>query len=917
MMELSKTLELLDEILWDVLTELESLQLFEMEEQLQTAIERAGDGALEDKVHSLDLRQAYLITRAYTLYFDLMNAAEDNYRVNALHREALENAPRPVHDSIEDAIEKLKERGMSSQQMAELVSKLQIEMVLTAHPTEIKRRTVLTAIQRIAGILRTLSFTELSPREMERYRQNLRAEIANLWLTEPARTVKPSVTDEVRTVLFYVSGVFWDAIPRIYESLEKGLARHYPGVRPGPDWLRLGSWVGGDRDGNPNVTSDVTARSLALHRGAAIKKHRQNLHEVSRHLSMSARSTPPSNQLVDWLEQQRPYPPRPENVAERYPNEPYRLSLSLLASKLDRSIQEDMQMWLLSDLPHQAALNCDELSKPLTLVDESIPRVVAENELKTLRRQMRVFGLYGARMDLRESSDRLTSALAEVLRALNIEQDYIGLEPEARKALLVRLLSQPSPPLAGHPGVSPNAAETWAVFRLRDRAHAVYGPNLLGPFVISMTHSASDVLGVLLMARWSGCDEGLQIAPLFETIQDLNTAADTMDELFRLDVYRRHLTTCPDGQMVMIGYSDSNKDGGFLRAAWGLYTTQERVAAVCRQHNVPFTLFHGRGGTTARGGGPVNKTILAEPSGILNGRFRQTEQGEILSSRYLTDDLARRHLEQVVNAVLLASAPPEFQPDLQDPGRLDRLGVPPQIPSEWREAMDAMAETAMRAYRGLVYETPGFMEYWQNVTPLKEIERLKIGSRPASRAPGKEHVTRIRAIPWVFSWMQSRFNLPGWYGLGSGLEVILSSGEGGKALLREMYERWPYFQVLLNNAEQSLIKANMRVAEMYSGLAPDQETAKQIFKRIQAEYRRTAEGVLSINGESGLLERKPDILRTVQTREPVITALNFVQLEMLRRLRALENPTSQEVEQVREVALLTISGIASGLRNTG
>ncbi len=917
MMELTSTLKLLNEILWEVLNQLESTDVFALEEQFRTLAREQGEQAPVEFLRSLDVRQTYLIARAYTLYFDLMNAAEDNYRVNALHREALVNAPLPVHDSIEDAVEKLKARGMDAKQMADLISRLQIELVLTAHPTETKRRTVLAAIQRIAAILRVLSFTELSPREMERYRLSLRAEIADLWLTELSRTTQPGVTDEVRTVMFYVSGVFWNAIPRIYDSLEQALVRHYPEVHPDRDWLRLGSWVGGDRDGNPNVTAAVTARALALHRGTAIKNHRQNLHELSRQLSMSTRKVPPSQGLVKWLDHQRPYPPRSENVAERYPNEPYRLALSLLASRLDRAITEDVQMWLLSDMPHDAEIHLDELSKPLALVDDSIPDVVSDSELKTLRRQVRVFGLHGARLDLREHSDRLTSALAEILRALNIEPDYAGLEPGARKDLLVRLLSQPSPPLADHPGVSPEAAETWAVFRLRGRASSIYGPDLLGPFVISMTHSASDVLGVLLMSRWACCDNGLQVAPLFETIQDLDTAADTMDELFSLDVYREHLETCPDGQVVMIGYSDSNKDGGFLRAAWGLYTAQERVADVCRQHGMPFTLFHGRGGTTARGGGPVNRTILAEPSGTVNGRFRQTEQGEILSSRYLTDDLARRHLEQVVNAVLLASAPPEFQPDPHDPSRRGWIGSPVAIPDSWREAMDQMAEAAMRAYRGLVYETPGFMEYWRAVTPLHEIERLKIGSRPALRQPGKENVTAIRAIPWVFSWMQSRFNLPGWYGLGSGFALIRSRGDDGIALLQTMYASWPYFQALLDNAELSLVKADMRLARLYSQLAPDQKSARQIFERVREEYRRTEEGVLAINGDSRLLERRPEVLRSVDIRVPTIASLNLIQLEALRRLRALDQPESPEADEIREVILLTISGIASGLRNTG
>jgi phosphoenolpyruvate carboxylase len=760
------------------------------------------------------------------------------------------------------------------------------------------------------------------PAELEKARQELYNEITTLWLTDRTRTAQPAPTDEVKTTLYLVGQVFWEALPEIYERMEAALAKYYPGLSLNRPWFRLASWIGGDRDGNPNVTAAVTAETLHLHRGLAVENHRRVLQDLSRRLSLSSQRAPLPAELQTWLEKRKPFPPHAANIQQRYPHEPYRLLLALLSDDLAEASQDDMKARLLSSAPHTARIRKADLAGPLDGLAAALPAAVAQGLLKTARRQVEIFDLYGARLDLREDSGRLNAALAEILRALSISADYEGLDCAARRGLLLGLLDQPAPRLAARPGVSPEAAETWAVFQLVRRTAEIYGAELFGPFIISMTHCAADVLAVLLIARWCGCADGLQITPLFETVPDLEAAPAVMDELFSLPVYQAHLKTCPGGQVVMVGYSDSNKDGGFLASNWALYQSQEAVAQVCRTYGVALTLFHGRGGTAARGGGPVNRSILAQPGGSVDGRYRLTEQGEILSSRYSNIDLALRNLEQIVNAVLLASAPPAAQ----SPAEMAVGGRPPvhfKLPSpanlgkDWRSSMETMASAARRAYRGLVYETPGFMDYWKAATPIEEIKHLHIGSRPASRKAGVEHVTQIRAIPWVFSWMQSRFNLPGWYGLGSGLQAILASEADCQGFLGEMYASWAFFRMLLETAELSLMKADMEIAALYNGLVPDQALAGRIFGLIQAEYERTAAAVLAIKSQARLMDGEPVLRRSVLQRNPYVDPLNYLQVEMLRRLRALPDPNGAEAQAVREVIVLTINGIAAGLRNTG
>jgi phosphoenolpyruvate carboxylase len=418
-----------------------------------------------------------------------------------------------------------------------------------------------------------------------------------------------------------------------------------------------------------------------------------------------------------------------------------------------------------------------------------------------------------------------------------------------------------------------------------------------------MTHAAADLLTPLLLARWMGCADCLEIVPLFETLADLKAAPTILAELFNYPVYRRHLGTCRDRQTVMIGYSDSNKDGGYLAANWALYQAQETIAQVCREHQIELTLFHGRGGTVARGGGPANRAIRAQPPGTIEGRFRLTEQGEIIASRYANSRLARRHLEQIVNAVLLASSP--LRPaDVET------------IPDSWRTAMERMSTAAYQVYRSLIFDTAGFQDFWRAVTPMDEIRNLLIGSRPAFRHSDQDNLENIRAIPWVFSWMQSRFNLPGWYGLGSGLSAYEESARTLETM-QEMYSGWPFFQALMDNAEMSLMKADMEIAALYSGLMPDQRIAKTIFDLILEEYEQTKIHVLRVTKHAVLMEAEPVIQRSIHLRNPYVDPLNYVQVEALKRLRGLEKMDSQEAEDWQATMVLTINGIASGLRNTG
>jgi len=904
-MELSESIHLLADLLGEVIREREGAAIFNIEERIRDSAIRArrerdeaARQTLAEEVRGIDPPTAHAVASAFTLYFDLVNLAEDANRIRALRQRERQRYPEPNQESIAEALALLKARNLSGKQVQTLLDDLSIELVLTAHPTEAKRRTLLSKLDRIAKSLRALDRPDILPREVSQARFVIRTEITSIWLTERNRTVKPAVTDEVRTTLFFLGEIFWDVLPRLYDDLERALAEHYPTLKPPGCWLTIASWIGGDRDGNPNVTAEVTAETLRLHRGLAVERHRERLQELARRLSWSQRNAPVSPPLQEWLAS-RPRTEHATYLEKRYDAEPYRLAASLLAADLVSASEEDMKARLLETTPHTARVHLAEIKYPLDLIAANSPSPFTAQEINTIRRQLDIFGLHAARLDLREESSQLAAALGEILRALKIDLAFEDGDDARRTATLTRLLAQPSPVSARNPGATRETAETWALFQLIARARSVYGKDLLGPFIISMTRGPADVLTVLLLAHWAGCADGLQIVPLFETVDDLEAAPRILAELFSIEVYRRHLQTCRSEQMVMIGYSDSNKDGGFVSANWALYQAQEMIAQTCHDHQVKLTFFHGRGGTAARGGGPANRAIRAQPPGTIGGRFRVTEQGETIANRYTDPDIAYRHLEQMASAVLLASAPDSAQI--------------PTTPTAWRANLAAMSNAARAEYRNLVYETPRFIEFWRAATPVNEISRLHIGSRPTARRTGGLQVTHIRAIPWVFSWMQSRFNLPGWYGLGTALNSLLPL----PSFLRDMYEGWPFFRALLDNAEMSLLKADLGIAALYAELVSDHALAEALFARIRDEYERTREAVLLAIGHNELLDGAPLIQRSIHLRNPYVDPLNYLQVEMLRRLRRLSDPDGPEGEALRDVITITINGIAAGLRNTG
>ncbi len=903
-MELSQAIHMLGHLLGRVITEQESPAMFDLEERVRRAAKdrRSGepeaDEILRETMSVLSPDQTRSIAMAFTLYFDLVNLAEEQYRMARVRTRREECYPDPIPESVGWAIARLKQEGVDAKRMASLLSSLEVELVLTAHPTEAKRRSVLSRLREIGRLLRL--YGRAGKREQSAIHSRLHAEITTLWLMSRSRTMRPEVVDEVRTGLYFIDSVFWDVLPDLYADLEHALGMMYPGhdIAPQRPWLRLGSWMGGDRDGNPNVTTDVTAETLRLHRGLAVRRYQTAFHDLSRQLPVSCKRRQPVGGLRDWLQDlPQPLPEHIHYLVERYPDECYRHVLSLVSTRLEEASGENMLERLFSDHAHRPKVEESELESILDLVQQSMPPAIANDRIHELRQQLRIFGLQGARLDIRQDSGPLNATVGNILRLTGHCDRWEELTDAERTEWIMTAMDQEQPDEEVVRRLDDTGMETVRLFRLIGRVTRVYGSRLLGPFIISMTRGPGDVLAVLLLARWFAEADELDIVPLFETVGDLERAPRTLNGLFANAAYREHLVKRRKEQTVMIGYSDSNKDGGYVSANWALYQAQEAIAAVCDENDVRLTLFHGRGGSVARGGGPAHRAIVSQPHGTVRGRFRVTEQGETIASRYSETDLAHRHLEQIVSAVLLTSTDLRRQP----------------IPNEWREAADRMAGAARTAYRTLVYESPGFMAFWQAVTPLDEITRLHISSRPASRGSGgSPEVTRIRAIPWVFSWMQSRFNLPGWYGLGTALNAGVPT-----ETLQAMYREWPFFRALLDNAEMSLLKADMDIAARYVELEIDRGRGERFFSEIRTEYEKSRAGVLAVSGHQQLMDSDPDLQHAIRMRNPYVDPLNYLQVELLKRLREPESRTESEMEHLQEAMTVTINGIAAGLRNTG
>jgi phosphoenolpyruvate carboxylase len=882
---------------------LEGEKTLAMVETLRTLAKssRAGDAAaarsLAQTVGGLTPAEALNQAMAFTLYFELVNLAEENFRIQILrqrnqrHRIALAagESSDPMRESIEAAVMELKAAGVSKARMQKLVRQLAIELVFTAHPTESKRRTMLEKLATLGDILRrhTLEEIQHAPEDIKR-------EIVSLWLTDRSRTERPEVTDEARTGLWYFDRTLYQLLPRLNADLQDALDRHFPGVRAPRRWLSFGSWIGGDRDGNPGVTAAVTAQVLQMNRRMALQKLSGVLYDLAGSLTVSDRRAKFAPVIRQMAEQCR----ESTGAGQRYPREPYRIILSSLRERLLAQMDTSL---LTPEGASAVAVTAAEVREILAAIETDLRHgraaPLAGGELKEALADVDVFGLGMARLDLRQHSAWHAKAVAELLGL----KDYEQLPEEQKLSLLATTLKDAKELDAAQiAGFSGDVRMVVEPLRLARRAQKEYGADALGIYIISMTNEVSDLLEVKLLQTLAGVQ--LPIAPLFETLDDLNRAPVILTALFTNPAYAPELARNGRHQHVMLGYSDSNKDCGYLTANWALYQAQDAIMAVCRKHKVKVTLFHGRGGSIARGGGPAAKAILAQPVGLKDGGIRVTEQGEVLSTRYHDIDLAHRVLEQMAYGVLLGSN------EAQRGAR--------KLPKHWVKAMEQMSAAALAAYQSCVHHDPDFLTFWREATPIDEIGELNFGSRPTYRRKGSFSVADLRAIPWVFSWMQSRFNFPGWYGLGSGLGAILDRGPEGEKLLREMYQRWPFFQTMIANAQLTMCKADMSIARVYASLVTDERVREKVLSRILDEFRLAEKAVLAATGQSVLLENEPVLARSIKLRNPYVDPLNYLQVEMLKRRRS-GKLSQRDQEGTRAVMELTVNGIAGGLKNTG
>ncbi len=905
---LREDIRLLGRILGDTVREQEGDETFQLIEQVRQCAVRfrraldsgAGD-ALKTILKDLSPGRAILVVRAFSYFSQLANLAEDQHHIRRSRAHRIGNAaPRP--SSLGHALAKAAEAGLDSERLQAFFAGAQIRPVLTAHPTEVQRKSILNAQMEIARLLDERDRSASTPRETALRDEQLQRQVLLLWQTRMLRPHRPAVTDEVASALSYFDRTFLREIPSLYADLEDRLAQDPTwGAAELPSFFQLGSWIGGDRDGHPLVTADVLERTLGMQSKTILAFLLMETQALGESLSLSLQVSRASQDVLDLAARS------PDQSPQRA-DEVYRRALTLISRRLSAT-----QRRLLAAEPAGSSEALEpygsqgELKADLDALDRSLRdhggRRLARGRLRDLRRAVSVFGFHLAPLDLRQGSEVHGRVVAELLEAVRPGTDYLSLDERQRISLLLTELASPRPLASPFLTYSEETRNELALFSAAARAQRRLGREALPSCIVSHTEGVSDLLEAAVMLREAGILRpaedrlDLNLIPLFETIQDLQRSGDILDTLLRLPFYRRLLDQRDGLQEVMLGYSDSNKDGGFLTSRWELYKAELNLVMVARRHGVRLRLFHGRGGSVGRGGGPSYEAILAQPPGAVDGQIRLTEQGEVVAAKYGHPAVGRRNLEVLVAATLEASLPTDQETPLD-----------PRFPA----AMDALSDAAFASYRDLVYGTEGFEAFFWESTPISEIAQLNIGSRPASRKGGRA-ITDLRAIPWVFSWSQCRLMLPGWYGFGSAVHAFRKvHGDPGLALLQDMYNHWPYFQSLVSNMDMVLAKVDLAIASRYADLVGDTALRDRIFARLQDEFEAALESLKAITGHQDLLEDNPTLRRSIQHRFPYLDPLNHLQVELLRRYRA-----GDADDRTTRGILLTINGIAAGLRNSG
>ena len=931
--------------------------------QLSDPDEADVTGAIVQLIREMDLAEAIAAARAFSLYFQLVNILEqhieeDTYLDSLKNQEngpsdpflpALANQTDPA--TFRQLFARLRSLNVPPAQLEKLLRTLDLRLVFTAHPTEIVRHTVRHKQRRVATLIQKLEQGGgLNCLERQGLRLQLEEEIRLWWRTDELHQFKPTVLDEVDYALHYFQQVLFDAMPQLRDRIRAALKLSYPDVEPPRDsFCTFGSWVGSDRDGNPSVTPDITWRTACYQRQLMLERYLKAVNELSDQLSISMQWSQVSPALLESLEMDRlRFPEIYEERAARYRLEPYRLKLSYTMERLRLTHQRNQQLadagWespcdgsappppmggSMAPAPTQELhySTVDEFRYDLELIQDSLERTGLSCEsLQHLISQAQIFAFCLASLDIRQESTRHSDALDELSRYLQLAVPYGEMDEAQRVEWLLSEIQTRRPLLPPTAKWSAATAETFAVFRMLQRLQQEFGSRICRTYVISMSHTVSDLLEVLLLAKEAGLVDplaqraGLLVVPLFETVEDLQRAPAVMGTLFRHPFYLALLGS--DGgqplQEVMLGYSDSNKDSGFLSSNWEIHKAQIALQRLAIEHGVALRIFHGRGGSVGRGGGPAYQAILAQPSGTLSGRIKITEQGEVLASKYSLPELALYNLETVTTAVLqnsLVSSPVDETPS-------------------WNELMGRLAARSRDHYRALVHDNPDLVAFFQQVTPIEEISKLQISSRPARRKSGAKDLSSLRAIPWVFGWTQSRFLLPSWFGVGAALQEELDQDPGQLELLRLLYQRWPFFRMLISKVEMTLSKVDLDLAHHYVqalGRSENREAFEAIFQSIAAEFGLTRDLVLAITGHSRLLDGDPALQLSVDLRNRTIIPLGFLQVALLRRLRdqnrqppmsetsasSSDDGRTYSRSELLRGALLTINGIAAGMRNTG
>jgi phosphoenolpyruvate carboxylase len=862
-----------------------------------------GNGAADELaalVRDLPVDELQVLIRSLTRWFQLVNLAEDNERVRRLRARELAEAPAPRRGSLRDAITRLAAGGVGPAALDRLLHRAQVSLVMTAHPTEARRRTTLEKLTGVFAVLRQLDEHRPTAEAEAVATMTLAAAVQELWGSDEIRAVSPTVLDEVRTGLVYATSTLAEVVPQLYRELETAIAEAYPGHEAAvPPLLRFGSWMGGDRDGNPFVTPEVTVEALGTMRDACLRFLHDRVLGLAARVSLSSRLVGEPAALAPVLAAgAERFAELAAELEVRNPEEPYRRAFTLIARRVRATLEGDAEGYV---GPGELL---DDLRMCRRALAEGHGRHVAAGALQDVIRQVEVFGFHFMRLDIREHAGVHRHAIAEILAELGLEPDYAGRSEEERVQILVREIEARRPLVpADISGFSASTRETVQTFRMLHEMRTGEHADALLSYVVSGTEGPADLLEVLLLmkecrlSKAGGGSALLRVVPLFEAGDTLAAAAETMSTLVEVPSYRRALEALGDEQEIMVGYSDSNKDVGYVASGWAVYRAQMQLVDVLRAHGLRWTFFHGRGGAVGRGGGPSNVAILAQPPGTVGGRLKVTEQGEVLSDKYSVPAIAHRELELTTAAALLRGAGPgdaQLSADQRD---------------RFEPVLARMAERSSEAYRALVYGDPDFVAFFHAVTPVDEISRLRLGSRPAKRRQ-TDRIEDFRAIPWVFSWTQARIVLPAWYGLGTALRAARE--ESGPEVLREMDEDWPFFSALLSNAEMACAKADMEIARRYAALFEDAEARERIWHQIETEFALTCSELLVVTGESALLEREPVLQRSIARRNPSVDPLSFIQLEVLRRRRA-----GGDGEELARASFLTINGIAGGLRNTG